>query len=165
MKSITIFLVAILAIAGSAFAQQSDTSSTAAAVGTYPAGTSFNGVPLSGLELGSGAIIAWDGSTADGHLSVRLLGIPNPLTGAQQVISVEASATGGSRPALNLVTITGSCTIDMGDGTPPVPGVPIVATIATDAQSLGTVGLTLGATALPSATMNGGAMTIEDITQ
>jgi hypothetical protein len=42
-------------------------------------------------------------------------------------------------------------------------GVPIVATITTTDQHQGTVGLVIGATALPAATINGGSMTITDL--
>jgi len=158
MKRIIFLLIAFLAIGGSAYA--SDTSATTAAEGTYPAGTSFNGVPISGLEVASGVLVASDG-TAEGHLGIRLLG-PTVL-GVQQIIIVEASATGGSRAAANVVTISGTCSIDMGNGTPPTPGVPFVATITTNAQNQGSVGLVLGATALPAATIGDGTMTIIDL--
>ena len=51
----------------------------------------------------------------------------------------------------------------MGDGTPPVSGVPIIATITTNDQHQGTVGLIVGATAFPAATIDGGSMTIADL--
>jgi hypothetical protein len=49
----------------------------------------------------------------------------------------------------------------MGDGTPPLPAVPFTATITTDANDQGTIGLVLGLTTLPNATINQGSMTIE----
>src|SRR5207245_2063653 len=104
-----LILIAVLAIAGSAYAQ-SDTSSTAAAEGTYPPGTTFNGVSLNGLQISSGVIVG-SGGTADGKLGIRLIGPTTPL--GTQIIIVEATATGGSRPAANVATVTGTCTIDM----------------------------------------------------
>ena len=159
MKRTSILLVLILALAGSAYAQ-SDTSATTAAQGTYPSGTSFNGVKLSGLQIATAAVITAAG-TAQGHLVISLKG--TTVLGAQQLITVEAAVGGGSRPAANVATITGTCSIDMGNGTPPVTGVPFVATITTNDASQGTVGVILGATALPAATIDGGSMTIADL--
>jgi hypothetical protein len=159
MKRITFLLIAFLAIGGSAYAQ-SNTSATAAAEGSYPAGTTFNGVPITGLTIGSGALLAADG-TAQGHFGIELLG-PTVL-GVQQIISVEATASSGSSAAANVATISGTCSIDMGNGTPPLIGVPFVVTITTNAQSLGSVGLVLGATALPTATIGDGTMAITSL--
>jgi hypothetical protein len=165
MKKITLLLILILAIGGSAYAQTapSDTSVTTAAEGTYPPGTSYNGVPLGGLQISAGSVIAGDGTTADGRIGIRLLGIPDPITGSQQVISIDAVISGGSRAAANVATISGTCSIDMGNGLPPVTGVPIVATVATDANNLGGVTLTLGSTQLPGATMTAGSMAVADM--
>jgi len=161
MKKLTFLLIAILAFAGSAFAQN-DTSATAAARGTYPSGTSFNGVPISALQIASGAIVAADGSAAEGKLTIALIGT-TPL-GGQQIINIEADVSGGQRTAANVAIVSGTATIDMGNGAPPVPGVPVVATITTDDQHLGSVGLTIGATPLPAATIGDGSMTITDLT-
>jgi len=158
MKKLTVLLIAVLAIAGSAYA---DTSTTASAQGTYPSGTSFNGVPLGGLQIASGVITAADGA-AEGHLAISLIGV-SVLGAPPQVISVEASATGGTQTAPNVSTISGTCTIDLGTGTPPLTGVPFLATITTDANSQGTVALVLGATTLPAATIGDGSMTIADM--
>jgi hypothetical protein len=160
MKPITILFVVLLAIAGSAYAQ-SDTSATTAAQGTYPDGTSFNGVPINALQIATGSVVAAAG-TAEGHLAISLKGFS--LLGAPQTISIDAEASGGSRAAANVATISGTCSIDMGDGTPPVTGVPFVATITVNADSQGSVGLVLGGTALPAATIDGGSMTIADLT-
>ncbi len=162
MKSITILLVAMLAIAGSAYAQ-SDTSATAAAQGTYPAGTTFGGAAISALQIANATLIASDGS-AEGQITISLIGPTNPILGTQQIISIEADVSSASRAAANIVTITGTCSIDMGNGTPVITGVPIVATITTNDQHLGTVGLVIGATTLPTGTINDGSMTIVDLT-
>jgi len=165
MKRTILFLALTLAVAGSALAQTApDTATTAAAQGTYPAGTMYNGVPLSGIDVTAGALIPGDGTTPDGRLTLRLLG-PALAVGGQQVITVTASITGGSRPAANVATITGTATVDMGDGTPPVAGVPVTATISTDANNQGTVALVLGTTTLPTAPIGDGTMTVEDLGQ
>ena len=162
MKSITFLFVATLAIAGSAYAQ-SDTSATTAAQGTYPPGTSFNGVSINALQIATGTLIAYAGG-AEGHLAISLIG-PSILGAPPQTIAIEADASSGSRPVANVVTISGTCSVDMGTGLPPLTGVPFVATITTDDQHLGTVGLVIGATTLPAATIGDGSMSIDALTQ
>src|SRR5437899_2582163 len=157
MQKIMILLIASLAIAGSAFAQ-SDTSATTAAKGTFPSGTSFNGLPISALQIATGVIVAADGSGAEGKLTIALTA--TTLLGGQQIINIEADISGGQRAATNVAIVSGTGTVDMGDGTPPLPGVPIIATITTDSNHLGTVGLAIGATTLPSATIGDGSMTV-----
>src|SRR5438105_3113410 len=152
MKKITICLVLLLALGGSAYAQTApaDTAVTAAAEGTYPPGSSYNGVPLSGLELAAGSAIFGDGTGGDGAVGIRLIGLATPLTPAQ-IINIDARISGGSRTAANAATITGTCNIDMGNGLPPVTGIPFVAAITTNSNNLGAVTLVLGTTSLPAA--------------
>ncbi|MCA1708764.1 MAG: hypothetical protein LC808_37985 [Actinobacteria bacterium] len=135
-----------------------DTSVTSAAGGIYPPGTTFNGVPLNGLQFASGVEIRGD-SSAIGQFTSLLLGIS--ALGVKQNITVECKATTGSRTAVNIATFSGTCTIDMGDGTPPLPDVPFTATVTTNDQDQGSLGLVLGATTLPAATVNEGSMTIK----
>jgi hypothetical protein len=164
MKNFAIFLILILALGGSAYAQTApvDTSVTSAAVGTYPAGTSYNGVPLSGLEIAAGSVIFADGSGGDGTLGIRLLGVSTGLT-PPQIINIDAQVTAGSRTAATAATVSGTCTIDMGNGLPPVTGIPFTATIAADVNNLGAVTLVLGSTTLPAATIGEGSLTVTDM--
>jgi hypothetical protein len=160
MKQFAIFLILVLAVGGSAYAQTApaDTSITTAAAGSYPAGASYNGVPLSGLEIAAGAVIFGDGTGGDGALGIRLLG-PTP----QQVINIDVVVTTGSRTAATAATVTGTCTIDMGNGLPPLTGIPFTAAISADASNLGAVTLTLGGTQLQAATIGDGSVTVEDL--
>ena len=158
MKKIILVFAVTLTIAGSAFA--TDTSTTTAAQGTFPSGTSFSGVNLNGLQIATATVLVSDGS-AEGQVTVALMG--TTALGVQQTINVDAVASGGSSTAANIVTINGTCAIDLGDGTAPMTGVPFVATITLNANHQGTVGLVLGATALPAATINGGSMSIESL--
>lgn len=160
-KTLSILFAVMLAVAGSAYAQ-SDTSATTAADGSYPAGTSFNGVPISGLDIGTGALLGSNG-VAEGQVAIALFGPVDPLTGVPQNIIVEALITGGSRPASNTATLTGTATIDMGNGTPALTAVPVVVTLATDTSGGGTVGLVLGATTLPTAPVTAGSLTVADL--
>jgi len=164
MKKLAIFLSLILALAGSAFAQTApaDTAVTSAAQGSFPDGTSYNGVPLGGLEIGAGSVIFGDGSGGDGALAIRLLGVS--VAGVpQQVINIDAQVTGGSRSAASAATVTGTCKIDMGNGLPPITGIPFTAAIAADSNNLGAVTLMLGGTQLPAATIGDGSVTVEDL--
>jgi len=159
MKLTALVLVVFMAIAGSAFA--ADTSVTAAAKGSFPSGTNFNGISISGLQIAAGDLIWGDGSGAEGKLTIALIGT-TPL-GLQQTINLNADVTGAQRTSANVVVISGTGTLDMGDGTAAVT-VPVIATITTDSNNLGTVGLTIGATTLPASTIGDGSMAIDDLT-
>ena len=161
MKKLTFALVLMLAVAGSAFAQ-SETSTTLAAVANYPAGTLYNGVPLAGIEAGAGAAFANDGSYADGKVAFALKGVPNPLTG-QQIIRVSGTITSGSRTATNASTISGLARVDLGNGAPPLAGVPFVASLTMNTDGTGQVGLILGGVTLPTVSIGDGTLTVESL--
>jgi len=124
-----------------------------AAEATLPDGARFNGIPLRGLTLGQGLFIAPDGS-ATGQFQAVLLG--TSLLGAAQNITVEGEVGGGSVGADGSATFSGTATVDMGDGTLPLPGVPFAVTV-----SAGSLGLILNAVALPTATVTAGSITIK----
>lgn len=132
---------------------------TGAAGGVYPPGTILNGVPLNGLQLGFGVEIDPDYGSGLGQLCVVLIGV-SPL-GMEQDIMIDGQATGGSRIAPNIAVFSGTASVDMGDGTPPTPGIPFTATVSSDPNGQGTIGLVLGLTSLPNATVNAGSMTVE----
>jgi hypothetical protein len=130
---------------------------TAAAKGTFPSGTTYQGVPLSGLRFGTGVEIPGD-TSATGEFQATLLGTS---TGGQpQNIVIEGEVSSGSAGS-STATFSGTCTVDKGDGTPVSKGVPFTVTITTDAEGKGTVALKLGTTTLPTATVNDGSMTIQ----
>jgi hypothetical protein len=158
MKRMMIVGAVVLAFAAwSAPASAQSSTVTVGAGGVYPPGTSFGGIPINGLQAGYGVEIT--NPSALGQFCTVLLGV-NAL-GIQQNITIEGKAGSGSRPAGNFATFTGTCTVDMGDGTPPTPGVPFTATITTDANDQGWIGLVIGVTTLPNATVNAGSMTIQ----
>src|SRR3989449_7485041 len=98
---------------------------TGAAEAAFPNGAAFNGVPLKGLTLGQGMFIAQDGS-AVGQFQAVLLGT-SPL-GTPQNITVEGEVRGGSVGADGSATFSGTATVDMGDGTLALAGVPFPVT-------------------------------------
>ena len=126
---------------------------TGAAEAAFPNGAAFNGIPLRGLTLGQGLFIGQDGS-ATGQFQAVLQGT-SPL-GAAQNITVEGEVRGGSVGADGSATFSGSATVDMGDGTLPLPGVPFTVTL-----SAGSLGLILNAVALPTATVTAGSITVK----
>src|SRR5438128_10117042 len=88
---------------------------TAAAKGTYPSGTTYKSVPLSGLRFGTGVEIPGD-TSATGEFQGTLLGT---TTGGQpQNIVIEGEVSSGSAGS-NTATFSGTCSVDMADGTPP----------------------------------------------
>src|SRR5437016_12813761 len=130
-----------------------DVGVTGAAQATLPDGASFNGLRLSGLTLGQGVSIAQDGS-ATGQFQAVLLG--TSLLGVPQGVTVEGEVRSGSVARDGSATLSGTATVDMGDGTLPLPGVPF--TVTASAASLA---LILDTAALPTATVTAGSITIE----
>jgi hypothetical protein len=133
------------------------TSLEASGSGVYPPGTTYGAVPISAVEFSSGVEVGPTG-TALGQLTVTLIG--TGIGGVERDILVEAEANAGSRPQPNVTIFSGTATIDMGDGTPPLPGIPFSATITSDGSGLGTLALALGATTLPVATIDDGTIVL-----
>jgi len=131
-----------------------DAGVTGAAEAAFPNGATFNGISLKGLTLGQGMFIA-PGGSATGQFQAVLLG--TSLLGAAQNITVEGEVGGGSVGADGSATFSGTATVDMGDGTLPLPGVPFTVT----ASAGGSLGLILNAVALPTATVTAGSITIK----
>src|SRR5207249_270689 len=120
-------------------------AATGAGAGIFPAGSSFNGVNLSGLHFGKGVGIPGD-TSAVGDFQALLIG--TSLLGQPQNINVVGRATSGSRNPDGSAVFSGLCTIDMGDGSVPLTGVPFSVTATTQGLRL-----ILGTTSLPLATL------------
>jgi hypothetical protein len=134
---------------------QTETSVTGAGEGTFPAGASYLGVPLSSLTLGMGLTVA--GSSALGQLQTTLVGV-TPL--GPREIQVEGVANSSVPSGTSTAVFSGTCTVDPGDGTVQLQGVPFTVAVATNPDGTGSLALTLGATSLPAAAVNEGYMTI-----
>jgi hypothetical protein len=138
---------------GSPLAAQSDTSLTVGAgAGVYPSGTSFSGIPISGLQFGMGVDLPAGGPAA-GQFQTILLGLS--ALGQDQLITIEGEVNSGTVKADGSSTFSGVCTVDMGDGTLPLKDVPF--TVTATATSLL---LVIGATNLPAAPVSEGGITI-----
>ena len=157
MTRLGVVLTAILGLmsilAPAPVAGQDAAGVTGAGEAIFSAGATLGGLSLSGLTLGQGVSLAQDGS-ATGQFQAVLVGAS--LLGGHQNVTVEGEVRSGFAIAVGSATFSGTATVDMGDGTPPVPGVPFTVTAST-----GGLSLILGGTALPTATLTAGSITIE----
>ena len=137
---------------------QSQTAVTAAGGGLFPAGAAFNGVSLSSLSFGIGVELPGDG-TANGTFESTLVG--TTATGIARNIVVVGNPTSGSGQAGGPANYAGTCSVDPGDGTPALNGVPFTVTVATLPNGNWGLTLTLGATQLPAAAVSTGSVTVK----
>jgi len=126
---------------------------TGAGAGIFPSGASLNGIPLNGLQFGKGVDIPGDGS-ATGDFQALLLG--TSLLGQPQKINIVGKASSGSLNPDGSAIFAGLSTVDMGDGTAPLTGVPCSITATTQGLQL-----ILGNTTLPATTLTAGSITIQ----
>jgi hypothetical protein len=131
---------------------------TGAGASVYPPNTLFSGVTVRGIQFGFGVRVPGNG-TAVGQFEVTLLGIS--ILGREQDIEVVGQAATGSATTGSTSTFSGSVAVDLGNGTPPLTGVPFTFTIVTNAAGQGSVTLVLGATTFPVSTVTEGSMTIK----
>jgi hypothetical protein len=159
MKRLAILPAAMLVVAilwPAPVDAQTETSVTGAGAGIFPPGASYLEVPLNALTLGMGLSVA--GGWAAGQFQATLIGVSD--LGLERDIEVEGIATSSVPSEPGTAIFAGTCTVDAGDGTPPLPGVPFTVTVVTNEEGTGSLTLTLGGTNLPAATVNEGHMTI-----
>jgi hypothetical protein len=132
---------------------QSQTTVTGAGSGVFPSGASFNGVSLSAVTFGMGVVDLANG-TSTGAFESTLTG--TSVTGIARNIVVVGTPTRGSGN-----NYAGLCSIDPGDGTQFLSGVPFTVTVATLSNGERGLTITLGTTQLPAAAVNTGSVTIK----
>jgi hypothetical protein len=115
---------------------------TGGGAGLFPAGATFNGIELAGGTFGLGAQISTDGSST-GDFELQLNG--SSLIGLSQWITITGWITTGTSNPDGSVTLQGTATLDMGDGTGPTGGLPLVATAGPSGLTV-----TIGGTTLPT---------------
>lgn len=126
---------------------------TAAGAGIFPAGANFAGVQLAGGTFGIG--VQTDGAgSAKGDLEAQLNG--TSLIGLSQWVTVTGWITSGTKNPDGSMTFNGTCTLDMGDGTPPAGGLGLVANLSATGLTL-----TVGSNALPTLPKSDGWAFIE----
>jgi hypothetical protein len=139
---------------------QAETSVTGASAGNFGPGVSYLGVSLSSLNVGMGLSVA--GTWGLGQFQATLIGA-SPL--GPREIMVDGRAASSVPSAAGTALFSGACTVDPGDGTPPVSGVPFTVAVTANPDGTGTLALTLGATSLPAAALNEGYLTIRLLDQ
>jgi hypothetical protein len=148
-------LAAALALCAQPLAAQSVTSATGAGAAYLTSAGSFNGVNLTDLKFGLGGVLS-DGA-ASGDFETTLYG--TSVTGEPRTITAVGKPSSGSGQVGSSTTLTGLCTLNMGDGTPTQSGVPFTLLLLTSGGR-GSLTLTLGGTTLPAANMTAGSMTV-----
>jgi len=126
-----------------------ETTVDMAGAGIFPANTVYQGYPLSTLRYGVGVSVFSDG-TATGDVDIACVG-------SQGTYTVEGHPTSGSVPKTGVVTFSGICTVDMGDGTV-YSGVSFSVTADSTKQTLKIV---IGSATLNIATGTKGKITIK----
>ena len=150
-------IVAAAALAVPTPAAAQETSVTIAGAGVFPQGAAYLGLPLRSLSLGAGLGVA--GTWAAGQFQVTLTG--TDLLGNERNIVVDGTATAGVPSAPGTAAFSGTATVDPGNGTPPLPGVPFVALVAPAADGAGSLTLRLGVTNLPAVAIAEGYVTVQ----
>jgi hypothetical protein len=140
---------------------QNATAVAGAGSGVFPSGTSFIGVPVSGLHIGEGVDLSGNGP-AVGDLEFTLLG--TSVLGQPQLITVEATAAEGFIPACGVAEVSGVCSVNLGDGTPRITGVPFTMMVNADPAGQGSLTLVIGTTSLLPATIDHGRISLPECT-
>jgi len=154
MKRLTYIRAIVLGLAITAApvgADSNDRSVTAAATGLFAAGAELGPVALQGLQIATGVFIEADGS-ASGSFHATLQG---SSLGSPQEITVEGNVTGGSVDADGRATFSGSASLDLGNGAPPLANIAFSVTAGSNDVVLVVDSVTL------TASLTGGAVTID----
>ena len=122
-----------------------------AATARFAAGAELGPVALQRIQMGTGVFIEVDGS-ASGTFHAVLQG---SLLGLSREITVEGNVSEGS-VADGLATFSGTASLNLGDGAPPLPSVAFSVTAAADG-----VVLKIDSITLPVARLTAGVVTIE----
>jgi len=133
-------------------ADSDERSVTGAATGLFAAGAELGPVEFHGIEMGTGVFIEADGSasgTFHAGLQGSSLGLPREIT-------VEGKVSEGSVAADGRATFSGTASVDLGDGSPPLLNITFSVTVGADR-----VVLAIDSTTLPAAGLTAGAVTIE----
>jgi len=151
-RTLSLLGVTALLLLGIAAPAAGQTWVTGTGAAVLAPGTQYGGLALSGLRFGNGLVINRDG-TASGDFQTNLLGT-TPL-GARREITVQGLVQTGALNQDGSVTFQGTSSVDLGDGLPPLSGVPFRVT-------LGTLGiqLVLGTTSLPLQALSVGGISI-----
>jgi hypothetical protein len=125
----------------------------AAARATFGQTATLDTCLVKNVEFGTGVFIEPDGS-ASGVYSAVLNG--KSLLGLQQQVTIEGNVLQGDVMPNGQAFFSGVATVNLGDGTPTLSGVPFSVTYSDN-----TVRLSILNTSLPAAQVTGGVISIE----
>src|SRR5688500_11573859 len=148
----TVLVLGLAIIATAPVLADGEHSVTGAATAAFPAGAELGPVALEGLQIGTGVFLEADGS-ASGTFHAVLQG---SALGHSREITLEGQASEGSVGFDGRVTFSGTASLDLGDGAPPLPSVAFSVTAGADE-----VVLVIDSTPLPAAGLTAGAVTVE----
>lgn len=155
MKRLTCVRAIVLGLAitmAPVSADSDEHSVTGAATGVFAAGAELGPVALQGIVIGTGVFIEADGS-ASGTFHAVLQG---SSLGYPREITVEGNVSEGSVAADGRAIFSGTASLDLGDGAPPLPGIAFSVTAGADGLVL-----VIDSITLPAAGLTAGAVTIE----
>jgi hypothetical protein len=147
------FLTVVVILLPASVFGQSTSGVTGAGAGAFPGSTTFSGVSVSGLQFGTGVFIPAD-TTAAGQFQTTLLG--TSLLGQSQNIEIQGDADSGAINTDGSRTFSGTATVDMGDGSPPLTAVPFNVKVTAN-----TLLVTVGVNNLPLASLTAGSIIID----
>jgi hypothetical protein len=157
MKQLLCVSLIVLGLATIASAPTAETDAevavTGAATGVFSADAGLGLVAVESVDIGTGVFIASNGS-ATGTFHAALAG--HSFLGQEQQISVNGKVTAGTSVTPGNTTFSGTATVNLGDGTPSIPGVAFSVALTADG-----VVLTVDSTTLPAAPLTAGAITVE----
>ena len=148
-----VFSVSIVTAPAATTAASTDGSSiTGIGSGSFPPGANIAGINLTTFDVATGVFTEGDGS-AEGVFYADLSG--RTALGSVRLITLEGDVTRGTAAA-GSSSFSGLGSLSLGDGIPPVPGVPF--TVETNGSSMV---LTIQSSSLPSTAFSEGALDIK----
>ena len=145
-------LVAVAVGPAKTTAANDEVTVTGATAATFAQGAKLGSVALRNLQVGTGVFIEPDG-TAKGVYSAVLIG--RSLLGLSQQITIDGKVLSGEVAPDGRVYLNGIATINLGNGTPSISGVPF--SVSTTGNSMS---LAIDSTSLPAVQLASGDIVI-----
>jgi hypothetical protein len=159
MKKVSYTILILVAVSAMALALRPAAAAgesgtiTGAGHGSFARGTLLGSIAVSSIDFGTGVFVEQDGS-AGGPFSALLIG--RSLLGQTLQITIDGNVSKGSVASAGQAIFSGVATVNLGDGTPSISGVPFSVTTTSDKLSL-----TLNSTALPAAQLTAGEVVVQ----
>jgi len=122
----------------------------------FPGAPVYRGVRLSGMKFGTGGAVIEGGGTF-GNFSFKFAGV-NVVGGQPREISFIGTIAAGSVSPTGVVSVSGSGTLDPGDGSPVSTGIPFLLAVTPSADGGGSLALTVEAANLGAAVVDDGVI-------